>query len=240
MAGKVKAIQYVMILGIFAFLICLNDLYLSITSLESKKQKKMLTIAFSILIATYIAEMLLTMDSVILAFCSASLNLIGVTHYTIKLIASWLYTKRVEIVLAMHNNGGMQRRLKYLQAFIIFTYVSNIAKVIVFYKSFPNDEGGCVFDLGGFWSWLDEIMFGAVNILTIGVFSHFYINNKDTVGEKTAATMFRIIIFSAITVFGTGFAIIMNNFDPTQGLTASVIDITVDIVSLQKTYTRVS
>lgn len=230
-------IQYVMILGIFAFLICTNDLYRSLECMEAKDQKKMLTIAFIALFVLYVCEMFLTMGSVVTAICDVALDLIGFTHYSIKLIVSFLYTKRVEIALLMQKKDVMTRRLKILQAIIIFTYVSQVLKVIIFYDSkWVGDV--CVYDLGGFWAWLDEIMFGAIDFLTLGVFLSFYLNSKDKINEKTSATILRILVLSGITAFATIFAIIMNNVDPVNGLTASVIDITTDVVSLQKTYTR--
>lgn len=230
-------IQYVMILGIFAFLICTNDLYRSLDCMESKQQKKMLTIAFIVLFILYVCEMFLTMGSVVTAICDVALDLIGFTHYSIKLIVSFLYTKRVELALLMQKKGVMQRNLKILQFIIIFTYVSQILKVIIFYDS--HWEGDvCVYDLGGFWAWLDEIMFGCIDLLTLGVFFHFYYFNKDKLNEKTAGTILRILVLSGITAFATVFAIFMNNVDPPNGLTASVIDITTDVISLQKTYTR--
>lgn len=205
--------------------------------MKNEKQRKFLSIAFVIMFILYVCEMFLTMGSVVTAICDVALDLIGFTHYSIKLIVSFLYTKRVELALVMHEKGVMQRRLKLLQAVIIFTYISQILKVIIFYDS--HWEGDvCVYDLGGFWAWLDEIMFGFIDILTLGVFFSFYYFNKDTLSEKTAQTILRILILSSVTAFATLFAIVMNNVDPVNGLTASVIDITTDVISLQKTYTR--
>lgn len=232
-------IQYVMILGIFAYVICLNDLYRSLEVMEKGPQKTMLTVAFTLLIIFYVAEMFLTMGSVVTAICDVALDLIGFTHYSIKLIVSFLYTKRVELALVGKKRGSMQWRLKALQFIIIFTYVSQILKVIIFYDS--HWEGDiCVYDLGGFWAWLDEIMFGAIDLLTLGVFCNFYFFNRDKLNEKTAGTILRILVLSGITAFATIFAIAMNNIDPVNGLTASVIDITTDLISLQKVYTKVS
>lgn len=229
--------QFVMLTTMFVSLVLLYDLHDSLVHISNKKTHLLLKISFIALAFFYVAEFFLTMGTVIDALCPAALWLLGICHYSIKVIVSYTYCTRTEIAMKgnMHFSGGMMKKvLNGLQALIIFTAVSNLAKVFAFYKSF-RDGAVCVYDLGGFWGYLDEIMFGAIDLATLAMLAYFYFHTE--LNEATSLVIQRILYMSSVTMFATVFAVIVNVADPGIGLAASILDISTDIITLMKVYT---
>jgi hypothetical protein len=73
-----------------------------------------------------------------------------------------------------HFGKGPNRVLKGLNFAILFTAVSNLVKVFFTYKSYELEDGSCYFELPKYWSYLDEIMFGCIGMLTLLFLYTFY------------------------------------------------------------------
>lgn len=239
-----KEMRYLMTMGIFAMIVCLNDLHRSLDNL-APKQRRNLRFSFGLLFACYITQMSFTKGfegKESNAGCDFTLKFCSFLHLTIKVMVSFLYTKRVEIALSMSKKSAMSRRLKTLQILITLTYFVSIERVLTTYSGtlaeLPDGSPVCDLDMGGNWSWADEIAFGVIDLTTLGVFAQFYFTSKDKMNKKTAATIFRILVMSSITFLATVFAIVINMFFERNDVHASLMDSTTDIISLQKTYTK--
>lgn len=229
--------QFVMLTAVFVALILSYDLKQSINTMPSNRRTKLYFI-FGLLLFFYVSEFFLTMGTVISALCPAALWSLGVCHYSIKVIVSYMYCTRITIAMkgSMRFSGSTTEKvLNGLQAIIILVALMNLMKVFMFYKSF-RDGDVCVYDLGGFWMYTDEIMFGSIDLFTLGVLTWFYFH-ASTVSGDTAKVIERILYMSGITMFATLFAIFVNLYDAPIGLAASIMDISTDIITLMKVFT---
>jgi hypothetical protein len=249
-AFSFTGIQYVMMSTMFTFAILGIDLHSSLKNENIKlddKAKRMLIITFVALFFFYVCEFFLTFGTIVSSICPVALYLIGFTHYSIKVIVAYSYTKRVDIALTFFKMRTsfatpklIKRILLALQVLIWVFYMANLVKVWVTYKSFYL-EGQCVFDLGSL-SWLDEACFGVIDLLTLLVFAKVFFTMKTSpvANEKLLGTLGRVLKMSSITMCITIYAIILNVIDPMNSLTAGVIDISTDIMTLMRIYSSSS
>ena len=85
-----------------------------------------------------------------------------------------------------------------------------------------------------------EIMFGIIDFMTL-VFLHSFYKEKTDKGilkGHTQYKVYRALLLSTVTFGATIMATIINNQIPAIGLTSSIIDITTDILSMMRVYTR--
>lgn len=229
--------QYIMIMGLFVALILGFDLMKSLEHISNAKQNRRLKIIFGLLLFFYVSEMFLTMGNVISALCPVALWLLGICHYSIKVIVSYSYCTRITIAMKgsmAFSSGGIKTTLSVLQGVILCTMAANLFKVFMFYSS-TRDGDACNFDLGGFWMYLDEIMFGAIDLFTLGLLFMFYF--KVELNDATSTVVKRILYMSSVTMVATVFAVWVNVADPPIGLSASILDISTDCITLMKVYT---
>ena len=239
-----NSMHFVMIMGMFMGAILCFDLHESLKTLADKKTTRNLRFMFVTAAFAYVMEFFFTFGSVIGAMCPIALWALGICHYSIKVIVSYSYVKRCEIALLgslKFKKSTFQKLLKALTWAIALTAISNYLKVLLVYRSYygePDLNGNqqCVYDLGGYWGYLDEIMFGAIDCFTLSCLIWFRVSN-DIKGE-TAYVLDRVIIMSSITFGATIFAVWVNAADPRVGLTSSIMDITTDILTMMKIFTR--
>jgi hypothetical protein len=112
-------------------------------------------------------------------------------------------------------------------------YVFNFVKVCIFYSS-KMVEGECVLSLGGFWGWLDEVMFGTVDVVTQIAVVVFFCSNS--LSGWTHEVIKRLMYLSAVTCAVTIMAIVINIHLPAYGLHASNVDLITDMITMMKLY----
>ena len=147
----------VMFLGFFCIILGSLDLNSSLNSMANKQQRKKLKIMIGAAIVLYVFEFFTTLGSVIEVLCPVDLWLLAISHYGIKVIVSYSYVFRVELVLKGKMDFGNRPKLtlKALSLGIILTAVTNWIKVLLTYKSKVLEDGSCGFFLPGYWSYLD-------------------------------------------------------------------------------------
>lgn len=215
------------------------DLSKSLEAMSNRKLAFKLKAMFFAAFTFYFLEWLLTMGTVIQAICPGALWSLGVTHYAIKVIVSYSYCVRTDI--ALYSTKKYTSKSKWavwiLQALILLTALVNVLKVFLTYSSKVNAEtGACDFAIGGFWGYVDEIMFGTIDFATIVMIVYFYFdqNLKGQIGY----IIFRIIMMSSATFVVTLIALVINITIPSVGLTVSIMDITADILTMMRVYTK--
>lgn len=234
-----ESMHFVMIMGGFIMLILWYDLQASLKNIADAKTGSKLHYMFYAAFSFYAIEFLFTLGTIISAMCPVALWSLGVCHYSIKVIVSYSYCTRTEIALKgsmKFTTSGMKKMIGGLQWVIIGTATLNLLKVFVFYRSWKTDAGVCQYDIAGFWGFLDEIMFGAIDLLTLGILIWLYKTNN--LGNDSSRVIRRIIYMSGVTIFATVFAVTINIVDGPIGLTASILDISTDVITMMKIYTR--
>jgi hypothetical protein len=113
---------------------------------------------------------------------------------------------------------------------------------VTYESKWDDATDSCVFTLPVLWGYLDELMFGTVDVLTLLFLMYFYKENvaSGVLNGKADYTVFRIIFVSSVTFIVTIFAIIINDQIPSIGLTSSIVDITTDILSMMRIFTHPS
>jgi len=83
-------------------------------------------------------------------------------------------------------------------------------------------------------------MFGVIDLMTLIFLASFYKEQKDKgiLKGHTEYIIYRVLLLSSVTFGATIMATIINNQIPAIGLTSSIIDITTDILSMMRVYTR--
>ena len=92
------------------------------------------------------------------------------------------------------------------------------------------------------WCPTTEIMFGTIDLMTLLFLYCFYReqSSRGFLTGRASFVIFRVLYISSVTFLATVVAIVINTQIPSIGLTSSIVDITTDIVSMIKIYSKPS
>ena len=134
----------VMLLGMTVMIIVWFDLDATLSAMDDQSlAKKVRYMAFAGVVL-YVCEFLLTLGSLITAICPGALWALGITHYSIKVIVSYSYCVRVNLVIQYKQTALASMMVQVLQGIIWLTAVANIIKVRVDRRFEPGvNPHGC-------------------------------------------------------------------------------------------------
>jgi len=235
-AGLADGLELILGSGFFIFMIGLYDLVPSIKQKSIMRQKK-LAFLFCALFVLYFCEMA-SISMVRIGWCKYAIGVIAFCHYSIKVLVSYTYIKRSQLVMAQGTKivqRGSTMLVVFMKLYVVFTWLVNVLKTpLGFYSSSLDSNGDCKFDLGGWWGILDEAMFGGLDFFTLLMLTWFYIKTELQHAEEVIR---RMIYLSFITLLVTVGTIVVGTVAPTLGLHASLFDVITDILTIMRLYT---
>ena len=115
-----------------------------------------------------------------------------------------------------YNDRAIEARalVHLLQGVILITAAANVVKVFLTYNSSFDKaaelEGNkvCVFTIPEFWGYLDEIMFGSINLCTLVILALFFLRAE--LSHEATFVLRRVLYMSAVTFMVTVVAVILN------------------------------
>ena len=123
---------------------------------------------------------------------------------------------RASRLLMQYNDRAIEARalVHLLQGVILITAAANVVKVFLTYNSSFDKaaelEGNkvCVFTIPEFWGYLDEIMFGSIDLCTLVILALFFLRAE--LSHEATFVLRRVLYMSAVTFMVTVVAVILN------------------------------
>ncbi|GBG34017.1 Hypothetical Protein FCC1311_102402 [Hondaea fermentalgiana] len=233
-------ITWLRLFGFFMLFVLAPDVVGTVRGVRSRKERLRIGIMLALLPILNAVSMMLLIYRVEL--CGVFINLLALAYYGAKVLVGYLYTFRAELAVEGLQDSSWNNRLVIygVQLYLVMTFVLNLGKAIVNYRSYLDESGQCAVDFGeGLWVILDEIMFFAQDLFTFSMLLYMYYQSPVLQGSASREAIRRVLVISGAPLFSTILTTAQLLIDPTTGIYISTIDFQVHVICLFIVYAGV-